>query len=123
MEIVINTQVKQGAINITDQINEKISSGKSCLIYCPHTTSSIIINEGNDEDVIKDFFSALKEIVPKLDFLHMEGNSSAHIKSILCGSSVQIPIKSGKLNLGRWQKVFFLEFDGPRKRKIIIEVT
>ncbi len=93
-------------------------------VYCPHTTGGITINEGADPMVKRDILHVLNSIVPwDSDYRHMEGNSPAHIKTLLTGSSVQVILQGGRLCLGTWQKIFFCEYDGPRKRKVWIEVT
>src|SRR5262245_60313820 len=84
-------------------------------IYVPHTTAGICINEGYDPDVVFDVAHVLQRLVPETGgYRHAEGNSDAHVKAILVGSSVTVPVQAGKLALGRWQEVFFCEFDGPR---------
>ncbi len=94
-----------------------------CVVYVPHTTAGIIINEDADPDVIGDIERHLDKLVPKFgDYRHIEGNSQAHIKSSLVGHSVAIPVESGKLLLGRWQGIFFCEFDGPRSRQVIVKL-
>lgn len=124
MEIEIKTKEKEEAIDITERINELIKNkkGKAVLIYTRHTTSGILINEGYDSDVINDILESLDELIPRLPYKHSEGNSVSHIKSSLIGGSVTIPFIEGKLSLGKWQKIFFLEFDGPRERKVIVEL-
>jgi secondary thiamine-phosphate synthase enzyme len=88
-------------------------------VYSPHTTAGLMINESCDPDVVKDIIKALEKMVPEQgDYKHLEGNSPAHIKSVIVGNSVQIPIVSRELLLGTWQGVFFCEFDGPRKRNV-----
>ena len=92
-------------------------------MYCPHTTAGLTINEGADPSVRVDILNALKRLVPdNLDYKHLEGNSPAHIKASLMGSSLTILVENNKLKLGHWQKVFFCEFDGPRNRKIYVEL-
>ena len=88
-------------------------------IYIPHTTAGVMINEGADPDVVKDFDMWLNRTVPEnLNYKHLEGNSSAHIKSLVTGITVSVGIEDGKLLLGTWQSIYFCEFDGPRTRKI-----
>lgn len=94
------------------------------LVYCPHTTAGITINENADPDVKKDMLRRLDELFPwnhTLD-MHMEGNTAAHLKSSTVGSSQQILIHKGSLVLGRWQGVYFCEFDGPRDRQYFIKL-
>lgn len=91
-----------------------------CVVFVPHTTAGITINEGADPSVQKDIISQLDLSVPweQSFYRHLEGNSAAHIKASLMGSSVNILVDNGQLRLGTWQKIFFAEFDGPRRRKI-----
>ncbi|MDA8164898.1 MAG: secondary thiamine-phosphate synthase enzyme YjbQ [Desulfobacteraceae bacterium] len=90
-----------------------------CVVYTPHTTSGLTINEGADPDVRKDLISVMQEIVPRdHPYRHAEGNSPAHAMASLFGSSVTIFVENGRLQLGTWQKVFFCEFDGPRSRRV-----
>ena len=122
MEILVKTNQKQAFIDITNNINKllKIKNG-ICIVYCPHTTAGLTINEGADPNVKQDILDALDELTPKLNYKHMEGNSPAHIKSSLMGNSLNIIIENGELKLGTWQSIYFCEFDGPRQRKIFIK--
>lgn len=115
------------AIEITDSINEIISkSGIKngiCMIFIPHTTAAITINENADQSVMKDFLNYLDKVVPLSgNYTHLEGNSNAHIKASIIGSDRKILVENGKLKLGTWQGIFFLEFDGPRRREVFIEI-
>lgn len=95
-----------------------------CLMYVPHTTAAVTVNENADPDVRTDIVSALKKIVPwDWDYRHFEGNSAAHILSSMFGVSLMIPISGGTLSLGRWQGVFFCEFDGPRTRNLDVSIV
>lgn len=90
-----------------------------CHVYVPHTTAGITINEAADPSVNHDIIAGLNKIVPFQDgYTHLEGNSAAHIKSSLMGSSITVPIKDGNLALGTWQGVYLCEFDGPRTRTV-----
>jgi secondary thiamine-phosphate synthase enzyme len=92
-----------------------------CTIYVPHTTAGVTINEQADPDVASDILAHLNRLVPRDPrFLHAEGNSDAHIKALLTGSSVTIPIRAGRLALGTWQGIYFAEFDGPRQRSFSV---
>jgi len=94
-----------------------------CYVYVPHTTAGIMINEGADPSVQRDIQKTLEKLIPfKGDYLHAEGNSPAHIKSVLTGTSQTIIIDGGKPLLGTWQSVFFCEFDGPRSRRVVVKV-
>jgi secondary thiamine-phosphate synthase enzyme len=125
IELSIQTSSRMQAINITDQIKEVVrgKDGRLLHVYTPHTTCGLIINEEADPDVINDIIVALNKIAPAdYPYRHSEGNSDAHIKSVLTGSSVLIPFTKDGLQLGTWQGIFFMEFDGPRKRKALITV-
>ncbi|RTZ68860.1 MAG: YjbQ family protein [Aquificaceae bacterium] len=93
-----------------------------CVVYVPHTTAGVFINEGADPDVVRDIAYKLNTLVEWEDpnYKHIEGNSAAHIKSSLMGNSRVIPVSEGKLLLGTWEAIFFAEFDGPRRRKLIV---
>lgn len=93
------------------------------VIYCPHTTAAITINEGYDRDVVHDMLLWLERTVPHVQpgFRHSEGNSDSHIKASLIGSSATVLVEGGKLNLGQWQVIFFCEFDGPRTRTVQVQ--
>jgi len=111
----------QGFIPITHRVQEYIDSLQItegiAIIYCPHTTAGITINENADPDVVHDLLLALDTIfTDDTRFLHGEGNSAAHLKASVMGSSVTVPIENGKLTLGIWQGIYFCEFDGPRRR-------
>lgn len=118
---------KEGLIDITAEVTEAImESGVNegiCIVYCPHTTAAITINENADPDVKTDFISGLDRTFPDLaSFLHAEGNSDAHLKSSVVGASELIIVSGGKPLLGTWQGVYFCEFDGPRNRKFYVKV-
>lgn len=106
-EIVDESQIKEGV----------------CRLYVPHTTAGITINENADPSVEKDFINHMRKIVPQEeDFSHREGNSDAHIKSSLTGISMNVLIHEGKLVLGTWQGIMFCEWDGPRHRKLLVQI-
>jgi len=125
--IEVRTPVKETFIDLTAQIKVAVveSGVKSgmCFVSTPHTTAAITINENTDPAVADDILMTMRSIVPgSLPYTHLEGNSPAHCKASLIGSSVWIPIAEGRPALGIWQGVFFCEFDGPRKRKAVIQV-
>jgi secondary thiamine-phosphate synthase enzyme len=100
-----------------------VGSGQ-VLVYCPHTTAGLTVNEAADPDVRADIIDGLRRLVPKSGgWRHAEGNADAHIKASLMGSSVTVPLEGGKLALGTWQGVFLCEFDGPRRRTVRVCVT
>lgn len=124
-KIRIKTDSKICFFDITGRIRETILKETIkdgiLTVYVPHTTAGVIINESADPDVVRDIGMWLTRVVPEdLPYRHMEGNSPAHIKSIITGNSVQIGIERGELVLGTWQGVFFCEFDGPRTREILL---
>ena len=118
---------KEGLVDITAEVTEAISeSGVNegiCLVYCPHTTAAITINENADPDVKTDFIAGFNQVFPDFEtFRHAEGNSDAHIKSSVVGASETIIVTAGRPLLGTWQGVYFCEFDGPRNRKFYVKV-
>ena len=122
-EITLETQKQSDFIDITSKIQEIIPQDMSeglCVIYVPHTTAGVTINEGADPSVRQDILNVLDRLVPwkQSYYLHMEGNTAAHVKASLVGGSITVLINNGQLKLGSWQKIFFCEFHGPRARKI-----
>ena len=129
MVYFINLSSKKSieAINITDKVKEIIEENKInnglMNIYVPHTTAAITINEAYDEDVFKDFLDKTSEIFSNLNnYKHAEGNSDAHIKSAIIGNQRFIIIENSKPIFGKWEGIFFLEFYGPRKRQVILQL-
>lgn len=121
--LTVATHAQTELIDITAELERAIRSEHVhdglCLVYVPHTTAAVTINEGADPAVKADILMALNQIVPWEDaYRHLEGNSPAHIKASIIGPSQVVAIEKGRLVLGTWQKVFFCEFDGPRTRKI-----
>ena len=117
---------QEGFVDITGQVQKAVrDSGVSegtALVFVPHTTAAVTINENADPDVLHDLRLALAALVPKLPYRHGEGNSPAHLKSSLFGCSQLVPIVNGKLALGTWQGIYFCEFDGPRRRNFQVVV-
>ncbi len=116
----------EGFYNITSQVSEAVAkSGINngvCVVFCPHTTAGLTINENADPDVKSDMLLALNRLVPHLaDFRHFEGNSPAHVKASLMGSSVTVIVENRRLLLGTWQGIYFCEFDGPRNRNFYVK--
>jgi len=124
----ISTKSRNQMIDITDEVSSIVGqSGITCgdvIVYCPHTTAAITINENADPSVPHDILLVLEELVPRSlpGYRHSEGNSDAHCKSVLVGCSKQILVRDGALELGTWQGIFFCEFDGPRSRKVFVQV-
>jgi secondary thiamine-phosphate synthase enzyme len=127
-EISLKTTERTQLIDITRQVEAVVAqSGVEdglCLIYAPHTTAGVTINENADPTVRKDIKSVLDRLVPWVQpfYEHAEGNSAAHIKSTLVGCSETVIVQAGRLLLGTWQGIFFCEFDGPRTRRVYVKV-
>jgi secondary thiamine-phosphate synthase enzyme len=126
-KFTIRTNSNFAMIDITDRIRAFIRDGhiKSgvCHVFIPHTTAAVTINENADPDVPRDIIKSLDKLIPLNDhYRHTEGNSAAHIKASLLGSSQTIFIENGDLVLGTWQSIFFCEFDGPRAREVFVKV-
>ena len=117
----------EGFIDITGQVRKIVAAGNVqnglCQIFVPHTTAGVTINENADPDVVTDMLAALGKMVPDLPYRHSEGNSPAHVKSSLVGCSITVPISEGRLCLGTWQGIYFCEFDGPRTRKVWVQLV
>ena len=127
MILSVKTRKKTELIDITSDINKHIQkSGIDqglCMLYVPHTTAAVTINESADPSVKSDILMILNQIIPwEANYRHLEGNSPAHIKSTLVGSSELIAIENRRLRLGTWQGIFFCEFDGPRTRKVDVRI-
>jgi secondary thiamine-phosphate synthase enzyme len=124
----LRTHRRGEMIDITIKVNEVIEkSGVEnglAVVYVPHTTAGVAINENADPDVAQDILDTLERLIPHQDsrYAHTEGNSDAHIKAVLTGSSVSVVIQNQKMLLGTWQGVFFCEFDGPRNRNFMVKV-
>jgi secondary thiamine-phosphate synthase enzyme len=126
--ISVQTSRRTELKNVTRQVEAAVrGSGVAdgvCHLYVPHTTAGVIVNEGFDPDVARDMEGALDRLVPDSPlFRHAEGNSDSHIKTALVGSSETVFIEAGKLALGRWQQIFFAEFDGPRSRELRVKIV
>ena len=126
-EIAVKTSSKIEMIDITRQVHEIVQHSRVkhgiCIVFVPHTTAAITINENADPAVRKDIIGELNKIIPLEDnYRHMEGNSAAHIKATLTGFSQTVIIANGELQLGTWQSLFFCEYDGPRNRKAWVKI-
>jgi len=121
----VRTDRREQFIDITDRVAGAIEPADAtgvCCVYVPHTTAAVTINENADASVVRDILAKLSRLVPADEgYAHSEGNSDAHIKSSLVGSSVMIPVEKGRLALGTWQGVYFCEFDGPRSRQVQVQ--
>ena len=125
--VSVKTDVRNDMVDITYLVQKEISDARLqegiCVVYVPHTTAGITINEGADPDVCQDIIKKLNELVPyDGSYRHLEGNADSHIKASIIGSSVTVIIENGQLVLGTWQKIFFCEFDGPRSRRVYIKI-
>lgn len=125
--ITVKTHKKNELIDITSEVKGLIESlnvkDGICVLYCPHTTAGVTINEAYDNSVKGDIIFSLNKISPNYqEFRHAEGNSDAHIKSSIIGCSQTLIINSGKIVLGQWQGIYFTEFDGPRTREIMVQI-
>lgn len=126
--IEINTRSRTEMIDINKQVASCVrKSGVKegvCILYVPHTTAAVTINEGADPSVKRDVLKMLNDLIPfEANYSHTEGNSAAHIKSTIVGVTQIVPVKDGAPMLGTWQTVFFCEFDGPRRRKLHVTVS
>jgi secondary thiamine-phosphate synthase enzyme len=128
MILSVKTRERTELVDITSDINRLVQkSGVDqglCMLYVPHTTAAITINESADPSVKSDILMILNQIIPwETNYRHMEGNSPAHIKTTLVGSSELIAIENKQLVLGTWQGIFYCEFDGPRSRKLHVRIV
>jgi len=127
-EFRISTKSRNQMIDISSQVRSLVGrtgvSDGDVIVYCPHTTAAITINENADPSVPHDMLMTLEELLPqhRSGYRHSEGNSDSHCKSSLVGCSEQVLIKGGSLQLGTWQGIFFCEFDGPRSRKVVVQI-
>jgi secondary thiamine-phosphate synthase enzyme len=125
----VSTNRRCELIDITDKVQGMIDkagvSDGSVIVFCPHTTAAITINENADPDVVHDILLTLTELVPqdRSGYQHSEGNSDAHVKSSIIGCSETVLVSSGKMKLGTWQGIYFCEFDGPRRRTVHVQIT
>lgn len=123
MIITVKTGSRTEFVDITADIQKALSAADVqtglCMVYVPHTTAAVTINESADPSVKKDILMILNRVVPwQAEYRHLEGNSPAHVKSTLVGASELVMVENGRLLLGTWQGIFFCEFDGPRTRKV-----
>jgi secondary thiamine-phosphate synthase enzyme len=124
--VPVRTTKREELVCITDRINDVLAAGPPdlslCLVFCPHSTAGLTVNEAADPDVAVDLVHALGHLVDGAGpWRHREGNSAAHVKASLMGCSLVLPVANRALDLGRWQGVFFCEFDGPRSRGVWVQ--
>lgn len=119
-----HTQMKKITGEIERAVAESGCRNGVCYVYVPHTTAGVVINEGDDPDVARDIETTLDRLVPESrTYRHAEGNADSHIKAVLAGSTATVFIENGRLALGRWQAIFFCEFDGPRRREVRVKIV
>jgi len=126
-ELGVSSSSRVQFLDITSDVRGVVKESKCnegiCCVYVPHTTAAVTVNEGADPDVSRDIIDQMEKIAPSSGrYRHTEGNADAHIRSTVVGVSHMIPIRGGDLALGTWQSVFFCEFDGPRKRRVLVTV-
>jgi secondary thiamine-phosphate synthase enzyme len=126
-ELSIKTERRAQLLDVTSEVAKFVQEsgvqGGVCHLYVPHTTAGVIINENDDPDVAQDITATLDRLVPRgAGYRHGEGNADSHIKAALAGSSATVFITDGRLDLGRWQGIFFCEFDGPRTRRLQVKI-
>jgi secondary thiamine-phosphate synthase enzyme len=126
IEIRVSSPAREVLVDISDRVQQAVTESHPTLsgmvsIFVPHTTAGVTINEGADPSVARDIVEGLARLVPRdAAYRHSEGNSDAHIKASLVGSSVAVPVEQGRLRLGTWQSIYLAEFDGPRTRRVWI---
>ena len=126
-KIAVSTRQREELLDITSLVEDVIAKSDTgsglCVLFCPHTTAAITVNEGADPSVARDMVMGLRRLIPReWDFSHMEGNSDAHMKASIIGPSETLLLEDGRIVLGTWQRIFFCEFDGPRKRTFFLKV-
>jgi secondary thiamine-phosphate synthase enzyme len=127
IELSLSTGRREEMLDVTDRVRASVAQAGvnegHCLVYTPHTTCAVTVNEGHDAAVQHDFLEHMRDLVPQLgSWRHAEGNSDAHVKAMLVGSSALVPVSAGEVRLGRWQAIFLCEFDGPRRRSLWLSV-
>jgi secondary thiamine-phosphate synthase enzyme len=127
MKLKVKTKARTELVDITTEVQNAVRKAGLeeglCMVYVPHTTAAVTINESADPSVARDVLMILNDIVPwEADYRHREGNSPAHVKSSLVGASELVAVQNGHLQLGTWQGIFFCEFDGPRTRTVHVRM-
>lgn len=128
VKIEVRSEARTDFVDITGKVAGAVAElglvGGAVVVFCPHTTAAVTVNEGADPDVVRDMSAALDRIVPwNDDYRHAEGNAAAHIKASMFGSSVTVLVEEGRLLLGTWQKIWFCCFDGPRRREVWVRTV
>jgi secondary thiamine-phosphate synthase enzyme len=125
----VRTSQRSEMLDVTDRVNKLVRSNNMLegmvVVYVPHTTAAVTINENADPDVKHDMLKKLQTLIPKEEayYLHVEGTSDSHVKTSLVGNSVMVLVERGRLVLGRWQGIYFCEFDGPREREMMVKLV
>lgn len=126
-EVLVQTAERRQLVDITGRVHEAVAalgvSDGLCHLFVPHTTAAMLVNENADPDVGRDLLACYAAMVPGVPFRHGEGNSDAHFLATVIGGSLLLPVVSGRLRLGTWQGVFFVELDGPRSRRVWVSVV
>ena len=128
VELKIKTPERIALVDITAEVNQALATNGTneglCNLFVPHTTASVIVSENWDPDVTTDMLEQLEHVVPReAGYKHSEGNSQAHILSVMLSTSLNVPVRDSKLAIGRWQGVMLAEFDGPRERSVYVSVV
>ena len=127
--IMLRSREREDLVEFTDEVSNIVSEARVregvCVLFVRHTTAGLTVNENADPDVPRDMLLALRTLIPQhgMGFKHGEQNSDAHIKASLVGPSVTVPFADGRLLLGRWQGIFLCEFDGPRRREVVLTIV
>ena len=127
--VAVRTTERGEMLDVTDRVARLVRSQNvlegMAIVYVPHTTAAVTINENADPDVRHDMLKKLETLIPKDEpyYLHVEGNSDSHVKTSLVGSTVTVLVERGRLVLGRWQGIYFCEFDGPREREMMVKLV
>jgi secondary thiamine-phosphate synthase enzyme len=127
IRIEVATSARAELVDVTARVREAVRAGGladgAALVYCPHTTAGVTIQENADPDVQRDLLLALERAVPyQAGYRHAEGNADSHVKSALVGASQLVPVEGGALALGTWQGIYLCEFDGPRRRQLLVQL-
>ena len=126
-EVQVQTGARRQLVDVTARVQEAVAAlggtDGHCHVFVPHTTAAVIVNENADPDVGHDLLACYEAMVPRVPFRHGEGNSDAHFLATVIGGSLLLPVLSGRLRLGTWQGVFFVELDGPRSRKLWVSIV
>ena len=127
--VAVRTSQRNEMLDVTDRVARLVRSQNvlegMAIVYVPHTTAAVTINENADPDVRHDMLRKLETLIPKAEayYQHGEGNSDSHVKTSLVGSTVTVLVERGRLVLGRWQGIYFCEFDGPREREMMVKLV